>query len=152
MAIRAEEISGIIAKQIEEYGRKVEVAEVGRILTVGDNIARIYGLENAQAGELLEFPNDVMGMALNLEEDNVGAVLFGEGVEIKEGMEVKRTGRIVSTPIGRQMMGRVVNGLGLPIDGKGDLDLSQSARVEVKAPGIVYRKSVHEPLQTGIKA
>jgi F-type H+/Na+-transporting ATPase subunit alpha len=150
--IKAEEISKIIAKQIEEYGRAVEVAEVGQILTIGDNIARIHGLENVMAGELLEFPGEVMGMALNLEEDNVGAVLLGEGLKIKEGMQVKRTGRIVSVPVGKQVLGRVLDGIGLPIDGKGDLDMSALRNVEIKAPGIVYRQPVREALQTGIKA
>jgi len=150
--IRAEEISKIIAQRIEEYGRDVEVAEVGQVLTVGDNIARVHGLENVMAGELLQFPGDVMGMALNLDEDNVGVVLLGEGFEIKEGMQVKRTGRIVSVPSGKQILGRVVNGLGFPIDGQGDFDLSELRKVEIKAPGIVYRQPVKEPLQTGIKA
>ncbi len=152
MQIKAEEISSIIARQIQDYDKAVEVAEVGQVLTVGDNIARLHGLDKVMAGELLEFPEGLMGMALNLEEDNVGCVLFGEDVGVKEGMTVKRTGRIVSTPIGRQMLGRVVNGLGQPIDGKGDFDMSQVANVETKAPGIVYRQGVKEPLQTGIKA
>ena len=151
-AIRAEEISKIIAKQIEDYDRAVDVAEVGQVLSVGDAIARLHGLENVMAGELLEFPGGVMGMALNLEEDNVGCVLLGESTAIKEGMEVRRTGRIVSTPVGKQTLGRVLDGLGRPIDGKGELDLGQSRPVEVKAPGIVYRQGVKEPLQTGIKA
>ncbi len=152
MELRAEEISQIIKDQIENYEKKVEVSETGTILTVGDGIARIYGLENAMAGELLLFPHDIYGMVLNLEEDNVGAVLFGEDIEIGEGDEVKRTGRIVEVPVGEALLGRVVNALGQPIDGKGPVDTDQSRRVEIKAPGIVDRQSVHEPLQTGLKA
>ncbi|MEA3334161.1 MAG: F0F1 ATP synthase subunit alpha, partial [Pseudomonadota bacterium] len=152
MELRAEEISQIIKDQIENYEKKVEVSETGTILTVGDGIARIYGLENAMAGELLLFPHDIYGMVLNLEEDNVGAVLFGEDTEISEGDEVKRTGRIVEVPVGEAMLGRVVNALGQPIDGKGAIESDQSRRVEIKAPGIVDRQSVHEPLQTGLKA
>ena len=152
MELRAEEISQIIKDQIENYEKKVEVSETGTILTVGDGIARIYGLENAMAGELLLFPHDIYGMVLNLEEDNVGAVLFGEDIEISEGDEVKRTGRIVEVPVGEALLGRVVNALGQPIDGKGPIDTDLSRRVEIKAPGIVDRQSVHEPLQTGLKA
>ncbi len=152
MELRAEEISQIIKDQIENYEKKVEVSETGTILTVGDGIARIYGLENAMAGELLLFPHDIYGMVLNLEEDNVGAVLFGEDTEISEGDEVKRTGRIVEVPVGEALLGRVVNALGQPIDGKGPVDTDLSRRVEIKAPGIVDRQSVHEPLQTGLKA
>ena len=152
MELRAEEISQIIKDQIENYEKKVEVSETGTILTVGDGIARIYGLENAMAGELLLFPHDIYGMVLNLEEDNVGAVLFGEDIEISEGDEVKRTGRIVEVPVGEALLGRVVNALGQPIDGKGSIDTELSRRVEIKAPGIVDRQSVHEPLQTGLKA
>ncbi len=152
MELRAEEISQIIKDQIENYEKKVEVSETGTILTVGDGIARIYGLENAMAGELLLFPHDIYGMVLNLEEDNVGAVLFGEDIEISEGDEVKRTGRIVEVPVGEALLGRVVNALGQPIDGKGPIDSDLSRRVEIKAPGIVDRQSVHEPLQTGLKA
>ncbi|MEA1922085.1 MAG: F0F1 ATP synthase subunit alpha [Pseudomonadota bacterium] len=152
MELRAEEISQIIKDQIENYEKKVEVSETGTILTVGDGIARIYGLENAMAGELLLFPHDIYGMVLNLEEDNVGAVLFGEDIEISEGDEVKRTGRIVEVPVGEALLGRVVNALGQPIDGKGSIDTDLSRRVEIKAPGIVDRQSVHEPLQTGLKA
>ncbi|MCK5679329.1 F0F1 ATP synthase subunit alpha, partial [bacterium] len=152
MELRAEEISQIIKDQIENYEKKVEVSETGTILTVGDGIARIYGLENAMAGELLLFPHDIYGMVLNLEEDNVGAVLFGEDIEIGEGDEVKRTGRIVEVPVGDALLGRVVNALGQPIDGKGPVETDLSRRVEVKAPGIVDRQSVHEPLQTGLKA
>ncbi|MCD6534990.1 MAG: F0F1 ATP synthase subunit alpha [Deltaproteobacteria bacterium] len=152
MELRAEEISQIIKDQIENYEKKVEVSETGTILTVGDGIARIYGLENAMAGELLLFPHDIYGMVLNLEEDNVGAVLFGEDIEIGEGDEVKRTGRIVEVPVGDALLGRVVNALGQPIDGKGSIDTDLSRRIEIKAPGIVDRQSVHEPLQTGLKA
>ncbi|MCK5916438.1 MAG: F0F1 ATP synthase subunit alpha, partial [Deltaproteobacteria bacterium] len=152
MELRAEEISQIIKDQIENYEKKVEVSETGTILTVGDGIARIYGLENAMAGELLLFPHDIYGMVLNLEEDNVGAVLFGEDIEIGEGDEVKRTGRIVEVPVGEALLGRVVNALGQPIDGKGPIETDLSRRVEIKAPGIVDRQSVHEPLQTGLKA
>jgi len=152
MELRAEEISQIIKDQIENYEKKVEVSETGTILTVGDGIARIYGLENAMAGELLLFPHDIYGMVLNLEEDNVGAALFGEDIGIGEGDEVKRTGRIVEVPVGEALLGRVVNALGQPIDGKGSIDTDQARRVEIKAPGIVDRQSVHEPLQTGLKA
>jgi len=152
MELRAEEISQIIKDQIENYEKKVEVSETGTILTVGDGIARIYGLENAMSGELLLFPHDIYGMVLNLEEDNVGAVLFGEDIEIGEGDEVKRTGRIVEVPVGEALLGRVVNALGQPIDGKGSIDTDLSRRIEIKAPGIVDRQSVHEPLQTGLKA
>ncbi|MBN2889091.1 MAG: F0F1 ATP synthase subunit alpha [Deltaproteobacteria bacterium] len=152
MELRAEEISQIIKNQIENYDKKVEVSETGTILTVGDGIARIYGLEKAMAGELLLFPHDIYGMVLNLEEDNVGAAIFGEDIEIKEGDEVKRTGRIVEVPVGKSILGRVVNGLGQPIDGKGPIESTDFRRVEIKAPGIVDRKSVNEPLQTGLKA
>ena len=152
MELRAEEISQIIKDQIENYEKKVEVSETGTILTVGDGIARIYGLENAMAGELLLFPHDIYGMVLNLEEDNVGAAIFGEDTEISEGDEVKRTGRIVEVPVGEALLGRVVNALGQPIDGKGPISSEHSRRVEIKAPGIVDRQSVHEPLQTGLKA
>ncbi|MEA2108881.1 MAG: F0F1 ATP synthase subunit alpha [Pseudomonadota bacterium] len=152
MELRAEEISQIIKDQIENYDKKVEVNETGTILTVGDGIARIYGLEKAMAAELLLFPHDIYGMVLNLEEDNVGAVIFGEDIEIKEGDEVKRTGKIVEVPVGKGMLGRVVNSLGQPIDGKGPLETDETRRVEIKAPGIVDRQSVNEPLQTGLKA
>ena len=152
MELRAEEISQIIKDQIENYEKKVEVSETGTILTMGDGIARIYGLENAMAGELLLFPHDIYGMVLNLEEDNVGAAIFGEDTEISEGDEVKRTGRIVEVPVGEGLLGRVVNALGQPIDGKGPVASELNRRVEIKAPGIVDRQSVHEPLQTGLKA
>jgi F-type H+-transporting ATPase subunit alpha len=153
MEIRAAEISEIIKKQIREYGKEVEVSETGIIISVGDGIARIHGLEKAMAGELLEFPGGVAGMVLNLEEDNVGAAILGENHEvIKEGAIVKRTGRIVEVPVGEALIGRVVNAIGQPIDGKGPIDSKEFRTVEVKAPGIVKRKSVHQPMQTGLKA
>ncbi len=152
MEIKVEEISRIIRKQIEDYDKQVEVSETGTVLSAGDGIARIYGLENAMAGELLEFPHDVTGMILNLEEDNVGAALLGEANRIKEGDEVKRTGRIVDVPVGEALLGRVVNALGEPIDGLGEIETPHRRKVEIKAPGIMPRKSVHEPLQTGLKA
>ena len=152
MQIRAEEISAIIKRQIEDYDRKVDVAETGTVLSVGDGIARLYGLEGAMAGELLSFPHDVFGLVLNLEEDNVGCALLGEALLIKEGDVARRTGRIAEVPVGPALVGRVVNALGVPIDGKGPIDSTHTRRIEIKAPGIVARKSVHEPLQTGIKA
>ncbi|MGM0416573.1 MAG: F0F1 ATP synthase subunit alpha [Thermodesulfobacteriota bacterium] len=152
MEIKAEEISAIIRKQIENYEGGVEVSETGSIISIGDGIARIHGLDKAMSGELLEFPGGVMGMVLNLEEDNVGAAILGEAEHIKEGDTVKRTERIVEVPIGEQLLGRVVNGIGIPIDGKGDIKSEQFGQVEIKAPGIVERKSVHEPVQTGLKA
>jgi F-type H+-transporting ATPase subunit alpha len=152
MDLKAEEISQIIKKQIEEYDQKVAVLETGTVLTVGDGIARIYGLAGAMAGELLEFPHDVRGIVLNLEEDNVGAALLGEFQRIREHDVVKRTGKIASVPVGDGLVGRVVNALGQPIDGKGPLTGATDRKVEIKAPGIVARKSVHEPMQTGLKA
>ncbi len=152
MEIRAEEISEIIRKQIKEYGKEVEVAETGTIISIGDGIARIYGLDKVMAGELLEFPGGVTGMALNLEEDNVGAAILGDFEDIKEGDAVKRTGRIVEVPVGEALIGRVVNAIGEPIDGKGPIKTDKFSKVEVKAPGIVQRKSVHQPMQTGLKA
>jgi F-type H+/Na+-transporting ATPase subunit alpha len=152
MQLRAEEISRIIKQQIEQYDRKIEVTETGTILTVGDGIARVYGLDGAMAGELLEFPHDVMGMVLNLEEDNVGVVLFGEDSALREGDIVKRTGRIADAPVGKGLLGRVVNALGHPIDGKGPIDGDERRRIEIKAPGIIQRQPVTEPLQTGIKS
>jgi len=153
MELRAEEISEIIRKQIEGYGKDIEVAETGTIISVGDGIARIHGLAQAMAGELLEFPGGVSGMVLNLEEGNVGAAILGEDNQnIKEGSIVKRTGRIVEVPVGDALVGRVVNALGEPIDGNGPIETSDFRKVEVKAPGIVKRKSVHQPLQTGLKA
>ena len=152
MQIRAEEISGIIEKQIKDYDKKIEVNETGVVLSVGDGIARLYGLEKAMAGELLEFPHGVMGMVLNLEEDNVGAALLGEDRYVKEGDVVKRTGRIVQVPVGEPLIGRVVDPLGQPVDGKGPIEAKEYRNIEEKAPGVVWRLPVKEPLQTGIKA
>jgi F-type H+-transporting ATPase subunit alpha len=152
MDIRASEISAILKDQIANFGAEADVAEVGQVLSVSDGVARIFGLDNVQAGEMVEFANGVKGMALNLEIDNVGVVIFGDDRGIKEGDTVKRTGAIVEVPSGRGMLGRVVDGLGNPIDGKGPLTDVTMNRVEVKAPGIIPRKSVHEPMQTGIKA
>jgi F-type H+-transporting ATPase subunit alpha len=152
MELRAEEISQIIRKQIEDYDQKVSVQETGTVLMAGDGIARVYGLSGAMAGETLEFPHGIKGMVLNLEEDNVGVALLGNYELIREGDIVKRTGEIASVPVGKGLLGRVVNALGQPIDGKGPIQSTESRKVEVKAPGIVYRKSVHEPMQTGIKA
>jgi len=152
MEIRAAEISKVIRDQIAGFGTDAEVSEVGTVLSVGDGIARIHGLDNVQAGEMVEFANGVQGMALNLEADNVGVVIFGSDAEIKEGDTVKRTGTIVDVPVGKELLGRVVDGLGNPIDGKGPINATQRSRVEVKAPGIIPRKSVHEPVQTGLKA
>jgi len=150
--LRADEISSLIQKQIEGFDAGIELKETGRVISVGDGIARIYGLENAMSGELLAFPNDIMGMVFNLEEDNVGAVLMGFDGQIKEGDEVKRTGKIMNVPVGPELVGRVVNGLGQPIDGKGPINAKLTGPVERTAPGVIARKSVHEPMQTGIKA
>ena len=152
MDIRAAEISAILKDQIKNFGKEAEVSEVGQVLSVGDGIARVYGLDNVQAGEMVEFPGGVKGMALNLESDNVGIVIFGDDRNIKEGDTVKRTGAIVDVPVGKGLLGRVVDGLGNPIDGKGPIEDATRMRVEVKAPGIIPRKSVHEPMQTGLKA
>ena len=152
VSIRPDEISNIIRQQIESYEQDVQVSNVGTVLQVGDGIARIYGLEQAMAGEILEFEDGTVGLALNLEEDNVGAVLMGEGFGIQEGSTVKATGKIASIPVGDAMIGRVVDSLGVPIDGKGDIDTSETRLVESMAPGIIARKSVCEPLQTGITA
>lgn len=152
MDIRAAEISSIIKEQIAGFGTEADVAEVGQVISVGDGVARVYGLDNVQAGEMVEFPGGIRGMALNLETDNVGVVIFGDDRDIKEGDTVKRTGAIVEVPVGRGMLGRVVDGLGNPIDGKGPIEDVNLQRVEVKAPGIIPRKSVHEPVQTGLKA
>ena len=152
MDIRAAEISAVIKDQIANFGTEATVSEVGQVLSVGDGIARIHGLDQVQAGEMIEFPGGVQGMALNLEADNVGAVIFGSDAAIKEGDTVKRTGTIVDVPVGKGLLGRVVDGLGNPIDGKGPLVDVERARVEVKAPGIIPRQSVHEPMQTGLKA
>ena len=152
MQIRAEEISEIIERQIKDYDQKLDVSETGIVLSVGDGIARLYGLENAMAGELLEFSDGIMGMVLNLEEDNVGAALMGEDTHIKEGDVVKRTGRIVQVPVGEPLIGRVVNPLAHPVDGKGPIEAKEFRNIEEKAPGVVERQPVKEPLQTGIKA
>jgi len=152
MDIKAAEISAILKDQIKNFGQEAQVSEVGQVLSVGDGIARVYGLDNVQAGELVEFPGGVKGMALNLEADNVGVVIFGNDRAIKEGDVVKRTGAIVDTPVGMGLLGRVVDGLGNPIDGKGPIEYTERRRVDVKAPGILPRKSVHEPMSTGLKA
>jgi F-type H+-transporting ATPase subunit alpha len=152
MDIRAAEISAILKDQIENFGTETDVAEVGQVLSVGDGVARAYGLDNVQAGEMVEFPGGIKGMALNLEVDNVGIVLFGDDRSIKEGDTVKRTGAIVDVPVGRTLLGRVVDALGNPIDGKGPISGAERRRVDVKAPGIIPRRSVHEPVQTGLKA
>ncbi|WP_093794789.1 ATPase domain-containing protein, partial [Sporomusa acidovorans] len=152
MKMRPEEITAIIKQQIEHYQVDLSVDDVGTVIEVGDGIARIHGLEKAMAGELLEFPHEVYGMVLNLEEDNVGAVLLGGEIEIKEGDTVRRTGRIMQVPVGEAMVGRVVNAIGQPIDGKGPINTSEFRPVEYRAPGIADRQSVKEPLQTGIKA
>lgn len=152
MKLRPEEISSIIKQQIERYDNVTDVTDVGTVIEVGDGIARVYGLEKAMAGELLEFPNGVYGMAMNLEADNIGCVILGQFIGIKEGDPVKRTGRIVEVPVGEEMIGRVVNALGQPIDGKGDIKTTKFRPIESPAPGVVYRKSVHEPLQTGLKS
>jgi F-type H+-transporting ATPase subunit alpha len=152
MDIRAAEISSILREQIKNFGKEAEVSEVGQVLSVGDGIARIYGLDNVQAGEMVEFENGIRGMALNLEVDNVGVVIFGSDREIKEGDTVKRTGAIVEVPVGPGLLGRVVDALGNPIDGKGPIEAAERRRVDVKAPGIIPRKSVHEPMATGLKA
>ncbi|MCB2054738.1 MAG: F0F1 ATP synthase subunit alpha, partial [Geminicoccaceae bacterium] len=152
MDIQAAEISAILKEQIANFGTEAEVSEVGRVLSVGDGIARAYGLDEVQAGEMVEFDDGTRGMALNLETDNVGIVIFGSDQAIKEGSTVKRTKSIVEVPVGRAMLGRVVDALGVPIDGKGPIDTSEKRLVDVKAPGIMPRKSVHEPMMTGLKA
>jgi F-type H+/Na+-transporting ATPase subunit alpha len=152
MDIRPAEISAILKEQIQNFGQEAEVSEVGQVLSVGDGIARVYGLDNVEAGEMVEFENGIRGMALNLESDNVGIVIFGEDREIKEGQTVKRTRAIVDVPVGKGLLGRVVDALGNPIDGKGPIQASERKRVDVKAPGIIPRKSVHEPMATGLKA
>jgi len=152
MEIRAEEISQIIEKQIRDFDRKIDIKETGVVLSVGDGIARIYGLENAMAGELLDFPHDISGIVLNLEEENVGAAVLGECFHIKEGDLVKRTGRIAEVPVGDAIMGRVIDPLGNPLDGKGPIESNETRKIEIKAPGIVARQPVKEPLQTGLKA
>ena len=152
MKINIEEISQIIRKQIQDYDSKVEVSETGAVISCGDGIARVYGLDNCMANELLEFPHSVFGMALNLEQDNVGVALLGEYEKIKEGDQVRRTGRIVEVPVGKALVGRVVNALAQPIDGLGPIETEETGLIEVKAPGIIGRQSVNEPLQTGLKA
>jgi len=152
MQLRAEEISSIIKKQIQTYERAALTTETGTVLSIGDGIARVYGLEGVMSGELLEFPGGLMGLALNLEADNVGAALFGESTHVKEGATVKRTSRIMEVPVGEALIGRVVNALGMPLDGKGPIETPHRRRVELKAPGILARQPVKEPLQTGIKA
>ncbi|UQZ87919.1 F0F1 ATP synthase subunit alpha [Deltaproteobacteria bacterium Smac51] len=152
MAIRADEISEIIKSQINDYGRQVELAETGTVLSVGDGVAKVYGVEKAMAMELLEFPHGILGMVLNLEEDSVGVAVLGDVEHIKEGDTVKRTGRIAQVPVGDALLGRVVDGVGQPIDGKGPIEASEFSRIEVVAPGIIARKGVHEPMYTGIKA
>jgi F-type H+/Na+-transporting ATPase subunit alpha len=152
MDIRASEISAILKEQIKNFGKEAEVSEIGQVLSVGDGIARVYGLDKVQAGEMVEFPGGIRGMALNLEADNVGVVIFGADRDIKEGDIVKRTGAIVDAPVGMGLLGRVVDALGNPIDGKGPIQATERKRVDVKAPGIIPRKSVHEPMATGLKA
>ena len=152
MDIQPAEISAILKKKVKEFGKEAEVSEIGQVLSVGDGIARVYGLDNVEAGEMVEFPGNIKGMALNLEEDNVGVVIFGDDSSIKEGDTVKRTGSIVEVPVGKGLLGRVVDSLGNPIDGKGPIESSEMRRVDVKAPGIIPRQSVNEPMQTGLKA
>ena len=152
MDIRAAEISAILKKEIESFGTEAEVSEVGQVLSVGDGVARVYGLDEIQAGEMVEFPSGVRGMTLNLESDNVGVVILGDDRDIKEGDTVKRTGTIIEIGVGKALLGRVVDALGNPVDGKGEIVATERRRIEVKAPGIVPRRSVHEPMQTGVKA
>ncbi len=152
MEIRADEISRILREQIKGYGKQVEVSETGTVLSTGDGIARVYGLEGVMAGELVEFPHNLTGLVLNLEEDSVGVALMGENEGLREGDVVKRTGRIADVPVGQGMVGRVVDALGIPIDGKGPVASNERRKIEVKAPGIVAREGVKEPLQTGLKA
>ena len=153
MSINPSEITKLLKDQIKNFGEKAEVSEIGKVLSVGDGIARVYGLDNVQAGEMVEFDDGSKGMALNLENDNVGVVIFGDDRKIKEGDTIKRTKAIVDVPVGKELLGRVVDGLGNPIDGKGVLEKGvKKSRVEVKAPGIIPRKSVSEPMQSGLKA
>ncbi|MEM8730003.1 MAG: F0F1 ATP synthase subunit alpha, partial [Pseudomonadota bacterium] len=152
MGIQAAEISAILKDQIKNFGQEAEVSEVGRVLSVGDGIARVFGLDNVQAGEMVEFPGGIRGMALNLESDNVGVVIFGSDRDIKEGDVVKRTNAIVDVPVGDQLLGRVVDALGNPLDGKGPIETATRSVADVKAPGIIPRKSVHEPMATGLKS
>src|SRR5262245_53708809 len=152
MDIKPGEISDILKREIKDYGRKIDVAETGTVLSVGDGIARVYGLDRVMAGELVEFDGGLTGLVLNLEEDNVGIAVMGETIHVREGDTVRRTGRIIEVPVGEALVGRVVGALGNPIDGKGPIESREHRRVELKAPGIVKRRSVHEPLKTGIKA
>ena len=152
MKMNPEEITAIIKDQIKNYNVDLNVDDVGTVIEIGDGIAHIHGLDKAMAGELLDFGNDIYGLVLNLEQDNVGAVILGGDTEIKEGATVKRTGKIMQVPVGKAMIGRVVDALGRPIDGKGPIKTTETRPVEFKAPGIADRKSVHEPLQTGLKA
>jgi len=153
MDIQPSEISAILKREIRDFGAEAQVSEVGQVLSVGDGIARVYGLDNVKAGEMVEFPGAIKGMALNLETDNVGVVIFGEDRSIKEGDTVKRTGAIVDFPVGKGLLYRVVDPLGQPLDGKGPITgVAERRRVDVKAPGIIPRKSVNEPMQTGLKA
>ena len=152
MAINPSEITKLLKDQIKNFGEKTEVSEIGKVLSVGDGIARVFGLDNVQAGEMVEFEDGSKGMALNLENDNVGVVIFGDDRNIKEGDTIKRTNAIVDVPVGKELLGRVVDGLGNPIDGKGSLSAKDRKRVEVKAPGIIPRQSVNEPMQTGLKS
>ena len=152
MELRAEEISQIIKEQITDYDKKIELSETGTVLSVGDGIARVYGLEKVMALELVEFPGGILGLVLNLEEDNVGVAIMGEDIHIKEGDIVKRTGRIAQVPVGEAVLGRVVSAVGEPLDGKGPIEAKEFSRVEMVAPGVIARKSVHEPCYTGLKA
>ena len=152
MTINPSEITKLLKDQIKNFGEKAEISEIGKVLSVGDGIARVYGLDNVQAGEMVEFEDGSKGMALNLENDNVGVVIFGDDRNIKEGNTIKRTNAIVDVPVGKELLGRVVDGLGNPIDGKGPLSAKNRKRVEVKAPGIIPRQSVNEPMQTGLKS
>ena len=152
MTVQAAEISAILKQEIKNFGEESTISEVGQVLSVGDGIARVYGLDNVQAGEMVEFPGEIRGMALNLESDNVGVVIFGSDRDIKEGDSVKRTKSIVDVPVGEELLGRVVDGLGNPIDGKGPIKTKTRSIADVKAPGIIPRKSVHEPMATGLKS
>ena len=152
MSMRPEGITGIIKERIANYESKLQMNEVGTVLTIGDGVARVFGLKNVMMGELVEFPSGTKGMVLNLEANNVGIVVLGDDASIKEGSTVKRTEKIVSVPVGNALLGRVVNAIGEPIDGNGEINTKEFRNVEIKAPGIIARKSVHEPMQTGIKA
>src|ERR1700742_2963989 len=149
--IKADEITELLRQQIENYEQRIQVDEVGTVISLGDGIARVHGLDKVMAGELIEFPHDVAGLAMNLDESDVGAVLLGDYTEIKEGDQVKRTGKIMSVPVGKQLIGRVLNALGEPIDDKGPLNATESLPIERIAPGVIARKGVTEPMATGIK-